>query len=127
MGNGLWRDFYLKNNQRECESWLKGNAVLGSILAIANVGDGFGGPLFFGTERGDRNLSCTTVLEVNVVTFSPCAWWRVSGFVVAAHPPSPSMMQERGRSRAKASTISEKRSVSCLGGCRASPVRRPCG
>ena len=35
MGNGLWRDFYLKNNQRECDKWLKANAVLGSILAIA--------------------------------------------------------------------------------------------
>ena len=35
MGNGLWRDFYLKNNQRECDRWLKANAVLGSILAIA--------------------------------------------------------------------------------------------
>jgi uncharacterized iron-regulated membrane protein len=35
VGNGLWRDFYLKNNQRECDRWLKANAVLGSILAIA--------------------------------------------------------------------------------------------
>ena len=35
MGNGLWRDFYLKNNQHECDRWLKANAVLGSILAIA--------------------------------------------------------------------------------------------
>jgi hypothetical protein len=34
VGNGLWRDFYLKN-QRECDRWLKGNAVIGSILAIA--------------------------------------------------------------------------------------------
>ena len=34
MGNGLWRDFYLKN-QRECDRWLRANGVLGSILAIA--------------------------------------------------------------------------------------------
>jgi hypothetical protein len=34
VGNGLWREFYLKN-QRECDRWLKGNAVIGSILAIA--------------------------------------------------------------------------------------------
>ena len=33
-----------------------------------NVDDGFSGPLFGGTKRGDRNLSCTTVVEVNVVT-----------------------------------------------------------
>jgi hypothetical protein len=40
-----------------------------------------------------------------------------------------SIMQDRDRSRAKASTISEKRSRSarCRGGCRASPVCRPCG
>jgi hypothetical protein len=34
-GNCLGPYFYLKYNQLECESWLKGNAVLGSILAIA--------------------------------------------------------------------------------------------
>ena len=34
VGNGLWRDFYLKN-PGECDKWLKANAVLGSILAIA--------------------------------------------------------------------------------------------
>ena len=34
MENGLWRDFYLKN-PRECDRWLKANAVLGSIVAIA--------------------------------------------------------------------------------------------
>jgi hypothetical protein len=34
VGNDLWRDFYLKN-QRECDRWLKANAALGSILALA--------------------------------------------------------------------------------------------
>jgi hypothetical protein len=34
VGNGLWRDFYLKN-PGECDRWLKANAVFGSILAIA--------------------------------------------------------------------------------------------
>ena len=41
---------------------------------------------------------------------------------------SPSMMQERERSRARASTIIGKRSVKSLpADCTASPVRRPCG
>jgi hypothetical protein len=34
VGNELWRDFYFKN-PRECDRWLRANAVLGSILAIA--------------------------------------------------------------------------------------------
>ena len=36
-----------------------------------NVGDGFSGSLFGGTQRGDRNLSRKTVLEVNVITLPP--------------------------------------------------------
>ena len=36
-----------------------------------NVGDGCSGSLFGGTQRGDRNLSRKTVVEVNVVNLSP--------------------------------------------------------
>ena len=35
MGNGLWRAGYLRNPPQEGDQWLKANAVLGSILAIA--------------------------------------------------------------------------------------------
>ena len=62
MGNGLWQN-YLKNNQRECDKWLKANAVFGSILAIAMLAMAVVGHYSAGAQRGDRNLSCTTVIS----------------------------------------------------------------
>ena len=55
MGNGLWRDFYLKN-QRECDRWLKANAVFGSILAIAMLAMALAG-LFSPGPNGATEIS----------------------------------------------------------------------
>jgi uncharacterized iron-regulated membrane protein len=59
MGNGLWRDFYLKN-QRECDRWLKANAVLGSILAIAMLAMALAG-LYSAGPNGATEISSVNV------------------------------------------------------------------
>ena len=71
MKNGLWRDFYLRESTR-MRQVAQGKCRLRFYPGNRNVGDGFGGTLFSGTQRGDRNLSCTTVVEVNV-NLSPSA------------------------------------------------------
>ena len=55
MGNGLWRDFYLKN-PGECDRWLKANAVFGSILAIAMLAMALAG-LFSPGPNGATEIS----------------------------------------------------------------------
>ena len=61
----------LSQESRRMRQVAQGKCRLRFYPGNRNVGDGFGGSLFSKTQRGDRNLSCTTVVEVNVVTFSP--------------------------------------------------------
>ena len=51
-----------------------------------NDGDGCSGSLFGGPQRGDRNLSCTTVVEVNVVNLPPSRLSRHRCFRLALSP-----------------------------------------
>jgi hypothetical protein len=53
--NGLWRDLYLKN-PRECDRWLKANAVLGFILAIGMLAMALVG-LFSPVPNGATEIS----------------------------------------------------------------------
>ena len=55
MKNGLWRDFYFKN-QHECDRWLKANAVFGSLLAIAMLAMALAG-LFSPGPNGATEIS----------------------------------------------------------------------
>jgi uncharacterized iron-regulated membrane protein len=59
VGNEFWRDFYLKN-QRECDRWLRANAVLGSILAIAMLAMALAG-LYSAGPNGATEISSVNV------------------------------------------------------------------
>jgi hypothetical protein len=50
MEKGLWRDYL--TNPHEFDGWLKANAVVGSILAVAILATAFAS-LFSGTGRSD--------------------------------------------------------------------------
>ena len=69
MGNGLWRDFYLKN-PGECDRWLKANAVLGSILAIAMLAMALAG-LYSAGPNGATEISSG---HLELCRFSPRDW-----------------------------------------------------
>ena len=59
MGNGLWRD-YLRNPPREGDRWLKANAILGSILAIAMLAMALAG-LYSAGPNGATEISSVNV------------------------------------------------------------------
>ena len=70
MGNELWREEFCRKSTR-MRQVAQGKCRLRFYPGNRNVGHGLGGSLFSGTQRGDRNFGCTTVVEVNVVTFRP--------------------------------------------------------
>jgi uncharacterized iron-regulated membrane protein len=61
VGNGLWRARdYLRNPPQESDQWLKANAVLGSILAIAMLAMAVAG-LYSAGPNGATEISSINV------------------------------------------------------------------
>ena len=72
MGNELWREFYLKNSDANATGGPRQMPrSLWFYPGNRNVGHGLGGSLFSGTHGATEISGCTTVVEVNVVTFRP--------------------------------------------------------
>jgi hypothetical protein len=66
MGNSVWRNYLTKPH--EFDSWVKANAILGSIVATAILGAALAG-LYSGPRNGATELSSVnkTVMQAGHV------------------------------------------------------------
>ena len=55
MGTDSWRDY--QTNPREFDGWLKANAVLGSVVAVAILGAAFASFFSSGAPNGATEMS----------------------------------------------------------------------
>jgi hypothetical protein len=60
MANGRWEDY--AGSPREFDRWLKANAILGSLLAIAILGAALAG-LYSAPRNGPTALSSVNVMQ----------------------------------------------------------------